>query len=74
MKSEIAYAFPTAPLASKFIAELRAGAVGDCQCRRHDDDTQVLVIYRLDETEGYTSKAQALDDLAESLEGCEITG
>ena len=73
MKSDIVYRFPTAPLASRFIAELRSGAVGECSCRRNRDDHEVLVTYQLEQNARFNSIVQKLDDLAESLEGGEAS-
>lgn len=71
MKKDIAYRFPTAPLASRFIAEVRSGTVGDCSCRRHSDDHEVLVTYSLSPSYQFDDRIQQLDDLAESLDGRE---
>ncbi|WP_317928772.1 hypothetical protein [Halioxenophilus sp. WMMB6] len=74
MKAEIAYRFPTASLASRFLAELETGAVGRVQSRRHHDDCCVLVIYQLNPSSRFSPVVAELDDLAESLQGkeCEI--
>ncbi|BFM07120.1 hypothetical protein [Halioxenophilus aromaticivorans] len=75
MKTDIAYRFPTAAKASRFLAELQGGVIGRCQCKRHRDDKEIIVYYDIDlQLEGYASVAQRLDQLAESLEGSESTG
>ncbi len=75
MKTDIAYRFPSAAKASRFLAELQSGAIGRCYCKRHRDDHEILVAYDIAlQIEGYASVAQCLDQLAESLEGYEIGG
>lgn len=72
MKTDIAYRFPTAARASRFLAEVQSGAIGRCHSKRHRDDHEILVSYDVTlQVEGYASVAQRLDQLAESLEGHE---
>lgn len=73
MNCEVAYRFPQARFASRFLAELQAGAVGECRCRRHTDDHSILVLYRLAPAESFSPMAQKLDDLAETLGGSECS-
>jgi len=72
MKTEIAFRFASAAQASRFLAELQAGAIGRCKCKRHRDDHEILVSYEINQQAlGFASIAQHLDSLAESLEGVE---
>lgn len=74
MKTEITYRFPTAARASRFLAELKADAIGPCACKRHRDDHEIIVTYEItQQAKGFASIAQQLDQLAESLDGSEHT-
>ncbi len=74
MEKQFAYQFPTAAKASKFLAELKAGYIGQCRVKRHTSDCEILVTYNTFNTnKSFDDNAQQLDNLAEELEGCEIS-
>jgi hypothetical protein len=69
MRQTVIYRFPSAPKASRFLAELKAGSAGECKSRRYPDDCAIEVEYVLAQSHSFNQQAQRLDDLAESLGG-----
>ncbi len=73
MEKQFAYQFPTAAKASKFLAELKSGYIGFCKVKRFNSDLEILVTYTYNSIKSFDDNAQKLDDLAEQLEGQEIS-
>jgi hypothetical protein len=70
METQIAYSFPSAPLANRFLNTLKHWSVAEVKVKLHKENHSVLVAYYFD-GKGFDSTCGELDDLAATFEGRE---
>lgn len=73
MEIQVAYRFESGQTADRFLNRLKAGAVANVKARRHSGGYCILVRYDLAPDTTFNATCQQLDDLAESLEGYEVS-
>jgi hypothetical protein len=71
METQIAYIFPSAQLANRFLNTLKHWSVADVKVKLHKENYSVLVSYYF-EGKGFDSTCSELDDLAGAHEGHEV--
>lgn len=72
MENQIAYAFDSAQLATRFLNRLKSGAIAGVRARLYRGSRSVLASYQVESAGGFDRTCVELDDLAASLEGREI--
>lgn len=73
MDNQLAYSFASSQVADRFLNRLKAGAIKHVKARRYKTANSILVVYGTPKDATFDTTCQQLDDLAESLGGCEIS-
>jgi hypothetical protein len=71
METQIAYIFPSAQLANRFLNTLKHWSVAEVKVKLHKENNSVLVAYYFNGS-GFDSTCSELDDLAGTFEGREV--
>lgn len=71
MQTRVAYQFPTAQIANRFLNTLTPWSVTEVTAKFYQGSDSVLVTYEFD-GQGFDSTSSDLDDLADSMGGQEI--
>lgn len=71
MQTRVAYQFPSAQVANRFLNTLTPWDVTEVTAKFFKGSDSVLVTYEFD-GKGFDSTSSELDDLAESMDGWEI--
>ncbi|MEO9947056.1 MAG: hypothetical protein ABJH28_10495 [Paraglaciecola sp.] len=71
MQTEISYSFPSAPVANRFLNELKHWSVADVKAKLFNNSDSVKVTYEFD-GKGFDYTCSELDDLASKYDGQEV--